>query len=685
MQMQANVSIHNRFDVEVVDSRTGKVRQTARGFNIVLDNMWTTLCNGQAFFTQISFGEGTGTLDPTRTSLFNQIASLSATVVETVKALPESYVKKSVTLPMGTYTGKTISEVGVYGSRLNTHALLEDSEGSPITITVGEFDVVTIFATVYSTFDIENSDDMTLISMPDNNTLVNYLTGGSAPTGKFTVGESDDDGHMYMTGCGAPLAGETPNATWTVDVSTKKRSTTSTRLTTSNGNGHVMEVAFTNLFRARLPIENMFEGQHYEGVPVGTGNGAKDTFLLPSKNILQNTVVVKANGVEVTKGTDYSQSEIAQVNHRTLLSERSGSSIPVLSRNGQHMALTLWRNVGTVLDRVGAAWVPRPDVSDLSVEGKQAAISTDGKVAAFVTGSNAPYVYTGHWDTDANAWVERPAPVGGWPAVNTIDVALSANGNVLALAWSADMPAGQTHFRVYDWSGSAWVARAEPAVGVDWAFAIALSADGDTVAITHNASPYFAVYDWSGSAWTKRADPANPVGKWTYRVALSDDGTVIVLGGQTSPYFWSYSWDGVGGAWVQLPQPDVGLSGEALSVDCTADGSVMLAGYSASPYFSVFDVIGGALVKRANPTTLLGQAGTNVSIVGDGSFMAVRSANLTGVYGYDLKTRNTEIRFASAPASGVAITADYTTKGLHKTDQYVVDFAFSIQFGEPAV
>ena len=48
----------------------------------------------------------------------------------------------------------------------------------------------------------------------------------------------------------------------------------------------------------------------------------------------------------------------------------------------------------------------------------------------------------------------------------------------------------------------------------------------------------------------------------------------------------------------------------------------------------------------------------------------------------DLKARTTQITFDAAVATGAAITADYTVNGIHKTDQYVLDFQTSIQFGE---
>jgi len=42
----------------------------------------------------------------------------------------------------------------------------------------------------------------------------------------------------------------------------------------------------------------------------------------------------------------------------------------------------------------------------------------------------------------------------------------------------------------------------------------------------------------------------------------------------------------------------------------------------------------------------------------------------------------TQIIFDTPPALDDVITADYIVDGVHKTDQYVIDVSFAIQFGE---
>ena len=75
--MEQKMIIHNRFDVSVVDSRTGEEKQKAVGYNVILDNFFTSRIKGSPcrvgcdLLAAISFGTGTGVLSTTRTDLFS--------------------------------------------------------------------------------------------------------------------------------------------------------------------------------------------------------------------------------------------------------------------------------------------------------------------------------------------------------------------------------------------------------------------------------------------------------------------------------------------------------------------------------------------------------------------------------------------------------------------------------------
>ncbi|MCL5982919.1 MAG: hypothetical protein M1571_10500, partial [Firmicutes bacterium] len=275
MKIQADVKLHNRFDLEVRDVITGKLKQKAQALNIVLNQMWTRLCAGSGYFGAIQFGSGSGTLTPARTSLFSHLGARWAADVTIIRALPTSSWRRRIVLNPEEFVGAVLSEVGIASSSgindLVTHAMLEDSEGNPITITKTDVDVVTIFATVFVTFSTPSG--VVLIGMPNSNSLVNWLIGGgSAPAGSFSLGEAVGAGHNSLAGIGSqPSLGGSPAVTWTADTPNRRRVSSVVRFGTTVGNGHVAEFAFSSLFRAELPLAGVFPGQPYTGVPVGTG------------------------------------------------------------------------------------------------------------------------------------------------------------------------------------------------------------------------------------------------------------------------------------------------------------------------------------------------------------------------------------------------------------------------------
>jgi hypothetical protein len=224
-----SISIHNRFDIEVRDSLTNKLKKTAKAENIVLNQMYNRICNFSTFFVNIHFGTGTGTMDPTRTTLFSHLGTKAAVDEEKILSKPLAKWTRRITLDPAEYVGQTLTEVGIaYGSTssyLVTHALITDSEGSPINIVKGSTDILIIYATVYitlqdtdsitfSAFDINDSET----SVVNANRLLRALTGTSISTtiiadASMTPSESP---RMNTLSSLAP--------TVTVDVAAKTRS-----------------------------------------------------------------------------------------------------------------------------------------------------------------------------------------------------------------------------------------------------------------------------------------------------------------------------------------------------------------------------------------------------------------------------------------------------------------------------
>lgn len=158
-------SIHNRFDIEVRDSRTGEIRQRAQAFNIICDALWTRMLGGNnaPWFAYILYGKGSGTPAAEDTELFSKLGAVSVNTgsygnysgINEVASLDEvngTYsLRRSNAIDETVAVGETITEIGIGydDTHIVTHAMLQDMNGNPISITKTATDIITFYATVY--------------------------------------------------------------------------------------------------------------------------------------------------------------------------------------------------------------------------------------------------------------------------------------------------------------------------------------------------------------------------------------------------------------------------------------------------------------------------------------------------------------------------------------------------------
>ena len=197
MKDNIKYSIHNKFDIEVI--RDGRVRQRAKAYNMVLDNLFHYIVETTtAFATNIQYGSGTGTIQSSDTSLFNRYSGKGVTQ----DSLTCDYVNKVITrqvrinLPLTEAVGVNITEVGLAAGSgngtLTTHAMLQDMNGNPISINKTDTDIINIYATIYCHWDISEPD--VTVFHPGAG-LQSALTGASNIFGSFTAGVGVDNFH----------------------------------------------------------------------------------------------------------------------------------------------------------------------------------------------------------------------------------------------------------------------------------------------------------------------------------------------------------------------------------------------------------------------------------------------------------------------------------------------------------
>ena len=332
-KMKAQASLHNRFDIEVLGP-DGKVRQRARAYNIILNGLWTymlasaTATYRTLWFYAIHFGSGTGTLDASRTALFTSIGNKTVTrgsfVVDT-SGFDDGWVSftNSITLDAGEYDGNTLREVGIgnYAGSLMTHAVLEDMNGNPTSITIGELDVVVIYATVYVRFEAGGFDDGNIVFDETYSTDLTYgilaaIGGAMSPVavsqrtfanllGRLSaydtlgalIGSIDDTAAVSVNATAKTI-------TVTLANSNGKRISVS-QLNPAGGGGWKKIAYFFNGDSNRKNIEVLFPNTakpycQITDEVVGEGDGETKIFALDFGSIPNDsTFVLKVNGITV--------------------------------------------------------------------------------------------------------------------------------------------------------------------------------------------------------------------------------------------------------------------------------------------------------------------------------------------------------------------------------------------------
>lgn len=328
MKIQLPTSVHNRFDIEVKDITTGEIVQRGYAENIVLNNYFTSnyvlsyQSNGAQYFGRsIHVGVGTGTMDATRTTLFNAKLKKSAVQVEIVNNQPptESYAKKKIIILPNELVGESITEVGIgYSESYNdifTHALIKDSEGNLLALDPKtDLQEVTVYATVY--FKPNFEDGITFPNFP--NALINGFTGYTSSILRMYTENSSPCIYVNDTLL-SPKTNLVNDGAGKLVLDNKKR------IETTEGNGKVKTItikasnSFTeygDLFSINLETlannsSTIWGGHEFNNLVIGTGDGTTLAFSLTWDEVwAAKSKTVYVDGVKVTSGITWASDSI---------------------------------------------------------------------------------------------------------------------------------------------------------------------------------------------------------------------------------------------------------------------------------------------------------------------------------------------------------------------------------------
>ena len=332
------IDIHNKFEIEVIDSKTGEVKQSVKCFNTICNNLWKYLSfDKTSYANYIHFGDGSGNPAPDDTSLFSfigykSINSSGYNIDYENGIFSQQY---SIQIPENEQVGKYITEVGIGYSTssdtLCTHAMLQDMNGNPISIQKTETDVINIYSTVYVHFNphgYDNGHIFLFLGSSRGNSILGKLAGMS--TNYYLTNYV-----RYYTGGGGyqakneSSAKASVQATFEVDVENKALVIVANRLASTDGNdtagsmngggiggiglfGSYSSYGSTGTYNRGLYILSSGDSMPYYsriiGEAIGTGDGVTKDFYL--KFPFPRSAKIYVNGVQTSNVTvDYAPND----------------------------------------------------------------------------------------------------------------------------------------------------------------------------------------------------------------------------------------------------------------------------------------------------------------------------------------------------------------------------------------
>ena len=339
IEAKLSCSIHNRFDIEVVDAATGRVKQRAQAENVICNQLWTRLLVPAAFFNYIHYGTGSGTPAATDTSLFAFLGYGAPTTAEDVYTaeVASGYVSltRKIQLSETQVVGSTLTEVGIgYNSTaatLVTHAMLKDMNGNSISIAKTNTDIINIYATVFVHWNTSKYDSGYIEFLPIATWAVfsdyygyssllywmlgmHSLGGSSTLFAWFSAGNCRRD-NFYGTNTTLP-ANRVSALTPTYNAAAKTLTLTATRLAVANCNiaGGIgcVQVGYLSLPSSSgayaIPSGEVllwvggswYSGTSITGEAIATGDGTTTDF--ETDFAMVSNATIKVNGVAVSSG-----------------------------------------------------------------------------------------------------------------------------------------------------------------------------------------------------------------------------------------------------------------------------------------------------------------------------------------------------------------------------------------------
>lgn len=271
MDIKLNSSIHNRFDIEVIDARSGEVKQKAQAENVVLDQLWTSNAYLGNWADYLHYGSGSGTPSASDTELFSYVGRRSMGPVNTTADRVNGIASRrwKVTFSENEAVGVTFTEVGVGSSSLlYTHAMLQDMNGNPISITKTNTDILNIYSTIF----MHCSDTEHIIPV---GIARNICTGAGGGSSNYNVRLLKGVNDLYRI---TAVMGST-----ILPAAGKKGTFSIARIPVDSCNaGGIYHIGLSTSGYTEdeiiIPVSSFYAGDDIVGEAIGTGDGTNTNF-----------------------------------------------------------------------------------------------------------------------------------------------------------------------------------------------------------------------------------------------------------------------------------------------------------------------------------------------------------------------------------------------------------------------
>ena len=310
-KLETLVQIHNKFELDLYDAN-GNHKDKAYAYNVVLNRFWqlffgNSLNKESSFFANIAIGTGTTTPDASNTSLGKSLGVASATLVSYTKEYPTSVLVQKATFGASTSLAGILTEVGfTQGSSTTspfTRALLQDSEGNPITIEKTDTDILIVTATLYIT--VTAGENLELVPADSFGFLTQMR--------QMYVNSAHVVGYAYLSASPAyPSLSYIHSNSFSNgaggDYTTRSRTLGATRVPIASGNrngvGTYVNVIHVGSFgTVHLPNTQFFPVYTLQPMNVGIGDGATTAFVCPIPDFIEGTDKVVVDGVTLGVGS----------------------------------------------------------------------------------------------------------------------------------------------------------------------------------------------------------------------------------------------------------------------------------------------------------------------------------------------------------------------------------------------